>query len=119
MATQAVTYKKVPAPCGGRLIAAILDSCVFGCLLGCVAYPLWKDGIRNGQSFGRGAVGLRVIDYNTGQPIGIGKSIVRNCIGSCVDGIVCGGLISLYFLLFTEEKRTVRDRVAGTMVIKD
>ncbi len=116
---QRQVYQRVPAPCGARLVAGIVDYCILSSILGCILYPLWKDGIRDGQSFGRGITGLRVVKYDTGEPIGIGGSIMRNCIGGIVDSIACGGCISLLLLLFSEEKRTIKDMVAGTMVIKE
>ncbi|MHA2362568.1 MAG: RDD family protein [Candidatus Hodarchaeales archaeon] len=116
-----VVQKKV-APCLDRLVGYTLDSVLSnGSFLCCIFYPLWKDGIKNGQSYGKKFVDLRVVKYNTGQPAEVGDSIVRNCgeplLGCCTCG--CTSFISLVMLLFTEEKRRVGDYLAGTIVIVD
>ncbi|MHA1166185.1 MAG: RDD family protein [Candidatus Hodarchaeales archaeon] len=92
------------APCIDRAVAAIIDS-----FLNCIpCYFCWKDGIRDGQSIGKGLMGLRVVNYQTGQGGTIGQSCLRNCCDLC------------WLVLFiTEGRRHVGDLIAGTIVIKD
>lgn len=92
------------APCVDRCVAALIDSVLN--FIPC--YFCWKDGIRDGQSIGKGAMGLRVVKLSTGQPATMSDSFLRNCLNLCV----CA-------LLVTEGKRHVGDLIAGTVVIKD
>ncbi|MHA2297229.1 MAG: RDD family protein [Candidatus Hodarchaeales archaeon] len=106
------------APCMDRCIAFIIDD-----FLNIIpTYYCWKDGIRDGQSFGKGLIGnLRVVKYDTGQPATIGDSLMRNCGESIATGCTCGllGLLSCFWLLFDSEHRRLGDRLAGTIVIRD
>ena len=92
------------APCVDRCIASIIDGC-FNCI---PCYGLWKDGIRDGQSFGKGMMGLRVVNYSTGNPATIMDSCLRNFCSLCPP-----------VLLITSGRRRVGDYIAGTIVIKD
>ena len=92
------------APCTDRCIASLVDD-VFN-IIPC--YFLWKDGIRDGQSFGKGMMGLRVVKFSTGQPATITDSCLRNCLSCCP-----------LLLLITSGRRRFGDYVAGTIVIKD
>ncbi|MFX0085942.1 MAG: RDD family protein [Candidatus Hodarchaeota archaeon] len=92
------------APCMDRCLA----SCVDGCLAFIPCYSLWKDGIREGQSFGKGIFGLRVVNFTTGRPITVMDSCLRNCCSLCPP-----------LLLVTKGRRRVGDFIAGSIVIKD
>ncbi len=100
------------APCGDRCVAYLIDGVISAAIswalgAGCI-YALIKDGIRDGQSIGKGMMGLRVVKFDTGQPATIGASCFRNCLACCP----C-------LLLVTEGKRRFGDYVGGTIVIKD
>lgn len=92
------------APCVDRCIASFID----GIFMEIPCYCLWKDGIRDGRSIGKGLMGLRVVKFSTGQPATITDSCLRNCLQCCP-----------LLLLVTEGKRRFGDLVAGTIVIKD
>ena len=92
------------APCMDRCIASRVDGC-FNCL---PCYGLWKDGIRDGQSFGKGMMGLRVVNFTTGNPASVMDSCLRNCCSLCPP-----------LLLVTKGRRRFGDMIAGTIVIKD
>ena len=106
------------APLRGRLIALLIDSCIVGGLTYAIClgwlYQAGKDYIREGQSFGKGLMGLRVIDYNTGMPATVYQSFIRNCLCSCVDASCC-----CLAAVIDENGRRVGDHVAGTVVIID
>ncbi|MHA1994219.1 MAG: RDD family protein [Candidatus Hodarchaeales archaeon] len=103
MSSQQALLRKT-APCMDRCIASIIDG-----FLSCIpCYPLWKDGIRDGQSFGKGMMGLRVVKFSTGRPATITDSCLRNCFSCCEP-----------LLLITSGRRRFGDYVAGTIVIKD
>lgn len=92
------------APCVDRCIASIIDG-VFS-IIPC--YYCFKDGIREGRSFGKGLMGLRVVKFDTGEPATITDSCIRNCCELCIC-VMC----------VTEGHRRVGDLIAGTIVIKD
>lgn len=100
------------APLGSRIAAYCIDTVVMGlaeivCACACF-YGLFKDGLNEGRSVGKNAMGLRVINYNTGAPATYGESCVRNFCECCP----C-------LLVFNSEHRRIGDFVAGTIVIKD
>ena len=73
------------------------------------------DGGRRGATAGKRIVGLRVVDAQTGGPIGFGRAAVRRVV------YVLGGLI-LYFgwlWMFTNSRRqTWHDKAAGSLVVR-
>ncbi|MFX0184745.1 MAG: RDD family protein [Candidatus Hodarchaeota archaeon] len=92
------------APCMQRCIAFCID----GCFNFLPCYFFWKDKIRQGQSFGKGLFGLRVVNFSDGKPITLSNSCLRNFCFCCPA-----------FSLITRGKRRFGDYVAGTIVIKD
>ncbi|MFW9915720.1 MAG: zinc-ribbon domain-containing protein [Candidatus Thorarchaeota archaeon] len=110
-------HRAMKADCGDRIVEGIIDACITAplwiCYLGWI-YSLIKDGIREGRSFGKGAVNLRCVDFATGRPATIGQSFVRNCLCGWLDTCTC-----YLVLLFNEDGRRIGDQVAGTVVIKD
>jgi uncharacterized RDD family membrane protein YckC len=105
------------APIGERCIALLIDSAI-GTILTYVCigifYDCFKDGIREGQSFGKGLMNLRVVDYYSGSPATLGQSFIRNCVCGWLDAVCC----FLVVFLNTEGRR-IGDQVAGTIVILD
>lgn len=95
-----------------RCVGSIIDGIVGGICI-CILYPLWKDGIREGRSVGSGAMGIKVVKMNTGQPATCVDSIIRNC----ALGISCG--IGYLCCLFNSENRHFGDLVAGTISVED
>jgi uncharacterized RDD family membrane protein YckC len=75
------------------------------------AYTYLADGMANGQSIGKGAMGIAVVDLGTGRPCTYLQSIIRNVILTVI------GLIDLCFLLGAQQRR-LGDRVAGTVVVR-
>jgi hypothetical protein len=110
-------HPSMKAPIAERCVALIVDSFItwiFGYI--CIGwfYCCMKDGIRDGQSFGKGLMNLRVVDYNTGMPATIGQSFIRNCLCCWVDFMCC-----CLIPLLTEDGRRIGDNIAGTIVILD
>ena len=110
-------HPSMKAPIAERCVAYLVDYFITG--LGsyiCIGifYPCVKDGIREGRSFGKGLMNLRVVDYNTGMPATIGQSCIRNCLCLWVDGLCC-----CLVPLFSEDGRRIGDHTAGTIVIRD
>lgn len=98
-----------PAGCSmNRCLASIIDS--FLCFI--PFYCLWKDSIRGGKSFGKGAMGLRVMKMD-GNEIGCMDSCIRNLCLTFPQGLGC------CCVLFNDEKRHMGDLIAGTVVVED
>ena len=111
-------HPSMKAPLSERCVGYLVDNFITGllvyvCGIGCI-YMCIKDGIRDGQSYGKGLMNLRVVDYNTGMPATIGQSFIRNCLCSGVDQMCC-----YLFALCSEDGRRIGDHVAGTVVIID
>jgi uncharacterized RDD family membrane protein YckC len=79
-------------------------------LIACLLYFLFSDALPNGQSIGKKICKIAVVDYKTRRPSGIFASFVRNLI------LLLAGYIDLFFI-FSEERRRLGDRAAGTIVV--
>ncbi|MHA1115869.1 MAG: RDD family protein [Candidatus Heimdallarchaeaceae archaeon] len=113
-------YMQIKASLGNRCLAYLIDSIIWSLIssftggLGACAVP-FKDSIpEEGKSFGKQAMHIRVVDFNTGKPMTVGQGFVRNCLGN---------LVTLGFDIFvpicTSDGRRVGDYLAGTIVIED
>jgi uncharacterized RDD family membrane protein YckC len=117
---------------GRRLVAYLIDSVIYlvvygvfyaiggealgtivGLLFGLAYFTFFEGGPR-GQTLGKMALGIRVVDFSTGGPIGYGRGIVRY-LGRIVSGIVC--LLGYLWMLWDREKQTWHDKIATTVVV--
>ncbi|MDP4192855.1 MAG: RDD family protein [Bacteroidota bacterium] len=84
-------------------------------------YSFIKDGLKNGQSFGKRFVGLMVIDTQKNSPCKIGKSAFRNLISYLIVAIPFLNLITCWIeplmVIFREDGKKAADFVASTQVI--
>ena len=116
---------------GRRLVAAIIDGILLGVvgaifyaisrtlgyvvqLLLTIAYLTYLEGSPSGQTVGKKAMGIRVIDFSTGGAIGYGRAFVR-WIARILSGIVC--LLGYLWMLWDKEKQTWHDKLATTVVV--
>ena len=79
---------------------------------------IWNRGFqqgKTGQSVGKKAVGLRLLGANTGQPIGVGKSLLRD-ITHILDVLPC--YLGYLWPLWDQKKQTFADKIVGTYVVK-
>ena len=67
-----IYHRSMKAPVTDRFVALLVDGFIDQFL--CGIYGCFKDGIRDGQSLGKGLMNLRVIDYNHGISATIGQS---------------------------------------------
>ena len=67
-----------------------------------------------GQSFGKKAVGLKLVGEQTGQVIGGGSGILR-VLCHIVDSVIC--YIGYLFPLWDAKKQTIADKIMKTVVI--
>ncbi len=91
-------------PAAGGLIGLVLG----------VAYYGYLEGSNSGQTIGKRALGIRVIDFNTGGPIGFGRAVIRY-FGRIVSAIPC--LLGFFWMIWDKEKQTWHDKIAGTVVV--
>jgi uncharacterized RDD family membrane protein YckC len=82
------------------------------------SYSLLKDGLGNGQSYGKKALSLMVVNVNSNKPCSKTNSAGRNImfsIISCVPYI--GYIVEIVMVFANPESRKISDLVAGTQVI--
>lgn len=83
-----------------------------------LVYSFIKDGLGKGQSYGKRAVGLMVIDVKDNTPCGKGKSALRNLIMTALDMIpYFGWLIEPIMVLANDKGRRLGDMAANTQVV--
>ena len=118
---------------GRRLVAAIIDGILLGVVGGIfyaisrtlgyivqilltVAYLTYLEGSASGQTVGKKAMGIRVVDFQTGGPIGYPRAFIR-WIGRYVSAIPC--LLGYFWMLWDREKQTWHDKFANDVVVPE
>jgi uncharacterized RDD family membrane protein YckC len=103
----------------GQLTAALTHSFVIYFLflfavIAIVGYNRWYEAGKTGQSWGKKALGLKLISERTGQPIGVFQAFVRD-ICHCVDCLFC--FMGFLFPLWDAKRQTLADKIMRTVVI--
>jgi uncharacterized RDD family membrane protein YckC len=83
-----------------------------GVLIG-IAYFTYFEGT-TGQTYGKQALGIRVIDFATGGPIGFGRAFIRY-IGKIVSTVAI--FIGYLWMLWDPEKQCWHDKFASDVVV--
>jgi uncharacterized RDD family membrane protein YckC len=78
------------------------------------AYFTYFEGGPTGQTIGKRALGIRVIDFKAGGPIGYGRGLLRQ-IARILSGIVF--FLGYLWMLWDREKQCWHDKIAGTVVV--
>jgi uncharacterized RDD family membrane protein YckC len=86
-----------------------------------VLFILWNSGFKQGntgQSIGKGIMKFKVVGEDTGQPIGAGKSILRELVYVVAYGI-CGivWLVAILFPLWDPKRQTLVDKLFTTVAL--
>jgi uncharacterized RDD family membrane protein YckC len=81
-----------------------------------LAYFAYFEGSASGQTLGKRALGIRVIDFRTGGAIGYGRGLIRY-IGKIISSIPC--LLGFLWALWDKEKQTWHDKIATTVVVPE
>ena len=93
---------------------------IFGCILLIIPfiYILIKDGLGEGQSYGKRALDLMVVNVKSNNPCSISNSTGRNIMYSiiCIVPYI-GYLVEVIMVFANSEGRKLSDLVAGTQVI--
>jgi uncharacterized RDD family membrane protein YckC len=71
-------------------------------------------GSTRGQTVGQMALGIRVIDFNTGGPIGYGRAFIRWLV-SYISAIVI--FLGYFWMLWDKEKQCWHDKAANDVVV--
>src|SRR5262245_33092520 len=117
---------------GRRVVAYLLDGIIIAIVAGIVtailnqnigyavdflggaAYFTFLDGGPKGQTLGKMALGIRVIDFAGGGSIGYGRGVVR-WIGLIISAIPCG--LGFLWMLWDKEKQGWQDKLANSVVV--
>jgi uncharacterized RDD family membrane protein YckC len=100
---------------GGVLVAIFGTGVGYGLdLLVGIAYFGYLEGGPRGQTLGKMALGIRVVDFSSGGPIGYGRGVVRY-LARIISGIVF--LLGYLWMLWDKEKQTWHDKIATTVVV--
>jgi len=79
-----------------------------------IAYFTYFEGGPTGQTLGKKALGIRVIDLAAGGSIGNTRAFIRY-IGRIVSSIPL--LLGYFWMLWDGEKQTWHDKMAGAVVV--
>jgi uncharacterized RDD family membrane protein YckC len=85
-------------------------------LIGVVAYFVMLEGGPTGQTLGKRAMGIRVISFEDGGPIGYGRAFIRT-IGRWVSSLVI--YIGYLWMLWDKERQTWHDKFANSVVVPE
>ncbi len=115
-----------------RLGAALLDGILLGIVTGVIeaivgrnfgglvslaigiAYYGYLEGGPTGQTLGKKALGIRVVDLRAGGPIGFSRGVIRY-FGRILSAIPL--LLGYFWMLWDSEKQTWHDKLAGSVVV--
>ena len=117
---------------GRRFVAALVDGIVIGIPIGIIvaivqsvgiyvlvavislAYLIYFEGSPSGQTAGKRLLGIRVIDFSSGGPIGYGRAAIR-AVARYISQIPC--YLGYLWMLWDKEKQTWHDKLANDVVV--
>jgi uncharacterized RDD family membrane protein YckC len=95
---------------GGRPLASIVGVIVS------LAYFSYFEGSQSGQTIGKKALGIRVIDFAAGGALGFGRGFIR-WISRILSTIPC--FLGYFWMLWDKEKQTWHDKIATSVVVPE
>lgn len=100
-------------PTGATIGIAVLLFVLAG-----VAFFLYQSRRQGttGATIGKAAVGIKVVDSNTGAYIGFGRSLGRQLFAAFISGNIC--MLGYLWALWDSRKQTWHDKVVNSVVIK-
>ena len=121
---------------GQRLLAYLVDGLIVGVvsylvqllfgdaggflsvILG-LAYFVYLEGSPAGQTVGKKLLNIRVVDFQTGGPLGFGKAIIRYFarILSGLGGVGIPFGLGYFWMIGDRERQTWHDKLATTAVV--
>ena len=85
-----------------------------GLAAGVLYYGLMEG--RTGQTVGKRALSVKVVDARTGTPIGVGRAIGRH-FAKILSAIPC--FLGYLWMLWDPQKQTWHDKMVGSYVVSD
>jgi uncharacterized RDD family membrane protein YckC len=85
-------------------------------IVGSVVYFAYFEGSPSGQTIGKKALKIRVIDFNTGGPLGFGRGLIR-WVARIPSQFVC--YLGYLWMLWDREKQTWHDKLSTTVVVPE
>jgi uncharacterized RDD family membrane protein YckC len=85
-------------------------------LLGLIGYQIWSTGTR-GQTIAKRVLGIRVVVKDTGANGGWMVNVVKRGIVVGLLNFIPGFFLVDSLFIFREDRRTVHDMIAGTVVV--
>ena len=79
-----------------------------------IGYEVYFHGGPTGQTLGKRAMQIRVVDFATGGPIGYGRAFLR-FIGRWISGLFC--YLGYLWMLWDKEKQCWHDKMANDVVV--
>lgn len=79
-----------------------------------LGYYTYFEGSPSGQTVGKHLLNIRVIDFQTGGPLGYGKAALR-WVGRIVSSIPC--FLGYFWMLWDKEKQTWHDKLVSDVVV--
>ncbi len=86
-------------------------------MLAALAFLVWNYGYRQGMtgsSVGKSVMKFKVVGETSGQPIGFGRSLLRQ-MAHILDGLVCN--IGYLFPLWDTKRQTIADKIMSTVCL--
>ncbi len=100
----------------GSGMAFLISSLLYLAAIGIWIYNRCILAGRTGQSWGKQALGLKLLRMDNGQPIGGGMAFVRD-LAHILDALPC--YIGFLWPLWDNRRQTFADKVINTVVISD
>ena len=79
-----------------------------------IAYYVTLEGGPTGQTLGKRALGIRLISFESGGPIGYPRAFIR-FVGRYVSALVI--FLGYFWMLWDKEKQCWHDKFAGDVVV--
>lgn len=99
---------------GGESSSAIVIVQAFAQLSVLVYYALLEG--RSGQTLGKKALGIRVIDVSSGGPIGVGRAVLRY-LARILSSLPL--FLGYLWMLWDPKGQTWHDKLASSVVVRD
>jgi uncharacterized RDD family membrane protein YckC len=115
-----------------RLGAFLIDALIIGIPIGILAavadneefvllwlvisffYFAYFDGSTSGQTVGKRALEIRVIDFGRGEALGFGRGALRT-LGRFLSQFLC--YLGYFWMIWDREKQTWHDKIANSVVV--
>jgi uncharacterized RDD family membrane protein YckC len=79
-----------------------------------VGYNRWYRAGTTGQSLGKSVTNVRLVDEQSGTPIGTGMAFLRD-LAHIVDAVIC--YVGFLFPLWDSKRQTLADKIVSTVVV--